>query len=180
MAIGKGISEAVRQTVLEWLDSETIKKIAAEANKALKTERIWTTDMMDEKAWVRKVRRGDGVGFTRTYRCNGLPSAANVELEVRSNKPDTRINYYAFKVNGKFVAGGFSDVASVNVSSDRPNVAKVGATAAHGNVLSTPSGIQTKVGSFRRLSETELQKLNIQAEFSVEETFDRLFEDRDA
>jgi hypothetical protein len=175
MAIGKGISEAVRNTVLEWLDSDTVTRITKEAKK--KDPDFYYGDLIcDNKAWVRKSRRKSPTGHSRSYRCN-LISGTDLELEVRSNPPDTRITYYAFKVNGKFITGGQSDVASVNVYSDKPNVAKVGATAHASAVGTLESGVKTKIGGFRRLSEDEINKLNAQIE--SESTFDRLFEERE-
>jgi hypothetical protein len=171
MSQGKGISEAVRGVVLEWLDDETIEQIAKALDPRQETS-IYRSYMRNTDAWVRKARRKSPSGFTRTYRCNGLAPRLNVELEVRSNPSDTRINYYAFRVNGKFVVGGQASVASVNIGSNSRDRARIGPTEF--------AQLNTSIGSFRRMSEAELDKLNTEVRHGNDGAFDSLFEERSA
>jgi hypothetical protein len=157
-ASGKGISEAVRQTIPEWMDTETVN-LLTEASPAL---RGYT--LRDSKSWVRKVRRGNETGHTRTYRNNAAPSSVNLDLEVRSNRKDDQIQYFAFRVGGKFITGGDCKVASVFASANSPNQARVTEKA-------------EKKSTVRRLSQAEIDRINVQSEFG--DGFDRLFDERD-
>lgn len=87
MSNGKGISDAVREAISDWM--------IPEITSALKVSR-WQVD--NPKSWVRRVRRrrDNGIGWERDYACK---TNAQIVLRVHTNEADTRINYVTFRVD---------------------------------------------------------------------------------
>jgi hypothetical protein len=159
-ASGKGISEAVRQIMPQWLDNETI------AGLSKKDSSITASRVKDFKSWVRVVRRKSdtGTGYIRLYKCNTVPDSTNLELEIRTSTKDSEIQYFAFKVNGKYVSGGDCRVHSVYSSAQAQNTARI------------EPAKTTETKGYKRFSQADLDKLNLQVTYN---SFDSLFDSRD-
>lgn len=113
---GKGISDAVRNAVGEWMTDKTcdvlFQKLQVEGgtngwNLNQFRNRVRTADN-----WVRIVRSRGVSGWRRTYYTKSFPSRG-VTLEVNSNEADNLIEYVTVKANGKPIGGGKVKVPSM-------------------------------------------------------------------
>jgi hypothetical protein len=64
---GKGISDAVRESIRDWITPDVASKISSAANGNIQTYLL-----RDAKSWVRRVRRGIANGWERDYDCKGF------------------------------------------------------------------------------------------------------------
>jgi hypothetical protein len=114
---GKGISDAVRSSVREWMTDETINTLSKEYSKGNPTQlpEAFKARVRSSEDWVRITRHGGTKGWIRTYYNKRFPKK-NVTLEVKTNSEDTIINYVTVKVDQKVVSGGKIRVPSLLVS----------------------------------------------------------------
>lgn len=156
-ASGKGISQAVRDTIPDWMDDETADLILAELPRSGRSAR-W--DLRNRENWIRNQRRKDpGGGFRRTFDNKAIREGSYpnfVEIEVKTNSSDSMINYFAIKVNGKFVAGGDCRVASV--FSGRASRSQD--TAKYTYPPPCNRGIKLEQPKFRRFTQEEINQIN--------------------
>jgi len=166
MGNGKGISDAVRGAINDWVVPDILNQISAAAGCKINR---W--DVNDAKQWVRYVRRlnPNAAGWERDYRCkgNGL-----LELRVHTNQQDTRIEYVTFRVKGKVVAGGAVDVPSVNISQagrDTSMDLKVTAVAIKGS-----GSFVAKTVAFKPFTAKQIAQFEAELEFGAAGLVDRM------
>jgi hypothetical protein len=170
MSQGRGISDAVRNSVREWIDPVTSDKVAKAAKISDGLARLV---LRNPDNWARTARRfiknglGTKTGHSRTYRCNGLEASSKVELEAQTNVADDVIQYFVVRVNGKVIEGGVSNVTSVFKKGVK-NQARV--------AVAFTTSAETKTAGFRHMSEEELRRLQTEVDF---DSFADLFEVRE-
>ena len=177
MSQGKGISDAVRGAIREWITPDIIDQLwAANAPLAVATSNsasflprskdVFTREIRGADSWVRRVRRRISNGWERDYDCKAFPRSV-VGLRVHTNLADTNIRYVTFRMNGRLISGGVVSVPSVLVS-QRGRVAQL-SDVTFANTPATPG--------YRPFTADELHQLATDVEFGSG-TFDSMFEDR--
>ena len=79
MSQGKGISDAVRESIRDWITPDVAEKIRI----AAKTDyHNFIYQLRDAKSWVRRVRRGIANGWERDYDCKQLPGGLEPALQT--------------------------------------------------------------------------------------------------
>ena len=110
---GLGISDAVRNSILDWMTPEIVGQLK---NKIPGAD-SWTSGRLRTTTnWSRKARRKIATGFERDYICTGIQPLGLVTLCVHTDIKDKYIKYISFRVDNKVVAGGFVNVPSVLIS----------------------------------------------------------------
>ena len=177
MSQGKGISDAVRGAIREWITPDIIDQLwAANAPLAVATSNsasylprskdVFVREIRGADSWVRRVRRRISNGWERDYDCKAFPRSV-VGLRVHTNLADTNIRYVTFRMNGRLIGGGVVSVPSVLVS-QRGRVAQM-SDVKFANTPATPG--------YHPFTADELHQLATDVEFGSG-TFDSMFEDR--
>ena len=86
MSQGKGISDAVRESIRDWITPDVASKISSAANGNIQTYLL-----RDAKSWVRRVRRGIANGWQVDYDCKGF--GGRVGLRVHTDAADRYIKH---------------------------------------------------------------------------------------
>ena len=178
MSQGKGISDAVRGAIREWITPDIIDQLwAANAPLAVATSNsasylprskdVFTREVRGADYWVRRVRRRISNGWERDYDCKAFPRSV-VGLRVHTNLADTNIRYVTFRMNGRLIGGGVVSVPSVLVSQRGRNAAIQDKSF----TVARPAA-----PTFRPFTADELHQLATDVEFGSG-TFDSMFEDR--
>jgi len=159
---GKGISDAVRESIRDWITPDVTSKISSAANGNIQTYLL-----RDAKSWVRRVRRGIANGWERDYDCKGF--GGRVGLRVHTDAADRYIKYVTFRVDGKLIGGGVVNVPSV----------LVGQASLMGRKIQNASFAATEATPrFRPFTATELAKLTTELEYGDGGIIDSMFEER--
>jgi hypothetical protein len=154
---GKGISDAVRGAIDEWITPELVTELSKAAGRT-----FFAHNLNNASQWVRRVRRGISNGWERDYECKAQP---RIGLRVHTDASDEYIRYVTFRVDGKFVGGGVVSVPSVNIS-------QVGRQAQILAVNAKPSKPK-----FKPFTAEQIRVLQNKMDFN-HTTLDCMFEDR--
>lgn len=160
---GKGISDAVRESIRDWITPDVASKISSAANGNIQTYLL-----RDAKSWVRRVRRGIANGWERDYDCKQIPGG-RVGLRVHTDSADRYIKYVTFRVDGKLIGGGVVNVPSVLVGQSSVMDRKI-QNASFTTTEATPR--------FRPFTASELAKLTTELEYGDSSIIDSMFEER--
>jgi len=165
MSQGKGISDAVRESIRDWITPDVAEKIRS----AAKTDyQNFIYQLRDAKSWVRRVRRGIANGWERDYDCKQIPGG-RVGLRVHTDSADRYIKYVTFRVDGKLIGGGVVNVPSV----------LVGQASLMGRRIQNASFAATEATPrFRPFTASELAKLTTELEYGDSGIIDSMFEER--
>jgi hypothetical protein len=161
---GKGISDAVRGAIGEWMTESTVNllwdRVDKKDGKVLGwNQRYFGNRLRDSDMWVRITRSRGRTGWRRTYYTKAFPSR-DVTLEVNSNEADTHIEYVTVKANGKIIGGGKVKVPSVLISQD-----------------GRKAGLKLEL-TFVPFSSEELARIQAEMEYGDSAVHALLFEDR--
>jgi hypothetical protein len=163
MSQGKGISDAVRESISSWITEEVATKIVVAAKRPIQLYLL-----RDAKSWVRRVRRGISNGWERDYDCKHI-SGGRVGLRVHTDAADRYIKYVTFRVDGKLIGGGVVNVPSV----------LVGQASLMGRKIQNASFASTEATPrFRPFTASELAKLTTELEYGDSGIIDSMFEER--
>jgi len=123
MSQGRGISDAVRNAIHEWITDGLVETLFSNYSPG-GSKQAFAYRLRSDKDWVRRARRNHVKGFERDYDCKSFP-AGIVGLRVHTNLQDDVIKYVTFRVQGKLVGGGTVHVPSV-LASQKGRVATIG------------------------------------------------------
>lgn len=114
-SLGHGISDAVRNHIPVWVDSQVVDLLYEGYKKANGPypKPTFANNIKKPENWVRKKRVSTSSGWERQYHCKTVQSA---QLIVHSPSTDMSANAYVFKVDGEPVAGGKTKLKSVQIS----------------------------------------------------------------
>ena len=159
---GKGISDAVRDSICDWITADVEKKIIG-ASKAP----LYGYQLRDPKSWVRRVRRGISNGWERDYDCKQV--SGRVGLRVHTDSADRYIKYVTFRVDGKLIGGGVVNVPS----------ALIGQASLMGRRIQDASFTTSETKpKFRPFTASELATLTTRLTFGDDAIIDSMFEER--
>lgn len=162
MSSGKGISDAVRNAIGDWITDDVISTLWSDfKNEGGISRSAFGARLRMDAFWVRRVRRGHSQGWERDYDCKVFPKGT-VGLRVHTNQEDTHIKFVTFKVGDRYVGGGKVHVPSMLVSQA-------------GRKASIQNG---KTPTFTPFSQAELEKLNTQRQFGESALLDMMMEER--
>jgi len=152
-SLGHGISDAVRNHIPIWVDSQVIDLLYEEYKKSGGTLSKdgyggFGRRIREATDWVRKSRRTTSSGFERKYHCKTCQKAT---LIVHSPPDDMSANSYVFCIDDKAVAGGKTKLKSTHISS---------AVSAKDKTTARPQDVQ-----FVKFTEEELRKMRTRMEF---------------
>jgi hypothetical protein len=164
MSQGKGISDAVRESISTWITTDVASKIQIASGSP---GSIQGYQLRDAKGWVRRVRRSIAGGWERDYDCKQVPGG-RVGLRVHTDSADEYIKYVTFRVDGKLIGGGVVNVPSMNLDNRFNRNARIQ------NPTFTSSEAKPK---FRPFTADELHRLSTTLEFGGA-SMDSMFEDR--
>jgi hypothetical protein len=166
MSSGKGISDAVRGAIGEWMTDTTVGHLYTEYKNGLpkgafaSSEQGFKRQIRSASDWVRITRRRHAKGgWVREYYSKNF-SSRNVKLEVISDEADQYIQYVTVLVNGKMLGGGKVRVPSMLVSQS-----------------GRKAGLELDL-AFVPFSEEELAQLQAQMEYGEESVHAFIFLER--
>ena len=162
MSQGKGISDAVRGAVREWMTDDTVNFLYEQhkgAEKDAASYPSFARMIRQASEWVRISRSRGLKGWTRVY-YSKLFNDRSITLHVNSNEQDTLIEYVTIRVRGKVIGGGTVNVPSVLVSQ-----------------RGRKAGLQLD-GVFVAFTADQVKKLQAEMEFGEAAVMDLLFEER--
>lgn len=148
--LGKGISEAVRNHIPIWVDTQLIDCLYTEykKNSGILSKPAFANRVSNVSDWVRKSRRRTDTGWEREYTCK---TVQKVTLLVHSPESEVSATGYVFNIDGVPVAGGKTKLKSVDVS----------------KILSKSDKSTSRMSDvhFTKFTEEELRKMRIQMEY---------------
>jgi hypothetical protein len=169
MSSGKGISDAVRGAIREWITADVSNRLWEEFKKfgATQTQNSFQSRLRQADYWVRRVRRGHISGWERDYDCKAFPRGV-VGLRVHTDQDDRYIKYVTFRVNGKLIGGGEVRVPSVFLSQAGRNA----------SIKNQRFESLAPASNFRPFTADELHQLEVQAEYGEAGVLGTMFEER--
>lgn len=170
----KGISDAVRGAIAQWVTDDLVKILYdAYINGAVLlnmkfSQAAFANRVRNAGAWKRYKRGNDpqGDGFFRQYYCQEFRAKGVVDLRVLTNFDDTVIRYIMFYVSGKMVYAGACNVPSTYFP-------KLNYQPTIQNPV-TPTG----TAAFVPFTPAQLEKLAVQYEYGGMAAIDLMFEER--
>ncbi len=168
MSQGKGISDAVRGSILEWMTQRVIAILFEESMKLgleskSSSSASLASNLRNSEGWVRiKRARNPKGGWLRTYYSKRF-GKNHAGLTVSSNELDTHIEYVTVTLANKVIGGGRVRVPSLLVSQFGRNAAI--------------EGFKEK-SVFTEFSELELKRLSAELEFGEDSVLALLTEER--
>lgn len=163
MTQGRGISDAVRESIEVWVTDEVM---AILQNETKGTVSRWA--MRNSKNWVRRGRRNlPAGGYERDYECKN--TNGRVGLRVHTDASDEHIRYVTFRVDRKLIGGGVVNVPSVLVGHVTNRSRRIQDANFSASATETPR--------FRPFTTEEITKLSHSLEYG-DRAIEDMFEER--
>lgn len=170
MSQGKGISDAVRESISTWITSDLVRILWSQfPDKDTMSEYGFRRRLESDREWARRVRRLNGTGgWERDYDCKAFPRGV-VGLRVHTDTNDEYIKYVTFRINGKLIGGGVVNVPSVLIQG----------IGVRRTIRTTDTGISEATPRFRPFTAEQILQLSTELEYGDASIMDRMFEERD-